>query len=179
MDERADQQPHRPTLASCHIPQAISLSPAPCRMIAVSVFDLDDGSHDVHWETVIGLLCVVETEYVKREPGDGIVKPGANHEEMIDRGWRSQHPHNWFPEVFPVVAGGEASDEYPLRVLHERTDSSNLSDYTILICTWPPEDDRDHAIMAGEKMRDGIESSNWAILPAPAGLAVNGEKGTP
>jgi hypothetical protein len=136
-------------------------------MIHVAVFT-NDGTHSVSWSQVVGTLCVVEAEYVKRIPDGGDTpSPGATHEEMIDRGWKSNHPYNWFPEVFPVVVGGNAEDEYPLRVLHPREECSNQVYSTILVCSWPPEEDRGRAIRAGlELVRHQGSRMNWADLPA-------------
>ena len=49
-----------------HIPKLISMSPAPCRMLLVEVLGNNEMTEfSVNWSDVVGVLCVVETEYLK------------------------------------------------------------------------------------------------------------------
>jgi hypothetical protein len=163
-----------------HIPNLIALAPAPCRMIQVVVdVSLDDDRKVfiVGWSPVVGVLCVVETEYAQRVHRDqGAPHPGATHAEMVDRGWKSCHPWNWFPEVWPVLADGNASDEFALRVAHKRLGPNHLYE-AIVPCTWPPEEDRENALRIGRELiqREG-ERANWVELTeneaSPSGTAL-------
>jgi hypothetical protein len=158
-----------------YIPQMVSMSPAPCRMIAVEVFREPEGAHFVRWNDVVGVLCVVETEYLKARNGNGrFSRPGANHEEMTDLGWQSNHPPNWFPSVWPVVAGGNANDEYGLRVLHDRL-SEGAMHSTVLVCHWPREEDEQNAIRAAKQMMDGFASGTWMGLASTTALLTEEE----
>jgi hypothetical protein len=157
--------------AECHIPTLISISLAPCRMISVEIFGDEDGGHWVKWTDVVGVLCIMETEYVKRyHAAESWPQPGATHQEMTDLGWRSNHPPNWFPVVWPVVAGANGGDEYGLRVLHERFGGDAVFS-TVVACTWEPSEDRTHAIrLAQEMLRTrgsgmGCSMGNCADLP--------------
>jgi hypothetical protein len=52
--------------------------------------------------------------------------------------------------VWPVIADGNAPDEYPLRVWHERNRLSNANYSAIVPCTWPPAEDEANAIRIGK-----------------------------
>jgi hypothetical protein len=163
-----EQSRPRPRVEYAHLARHISLAPAPGRMLNVSVHADGEGGREVRWERVIGMLCLVETEYLKKVPAGGdSPSPGATHEDMIDRGWKGVHPSNWFPEVWPVVAGGNASDEPSIRVLNSRWDDDSIYSM-ILVCDWPPEEDRDRAIAAGLELARHGNAPNWAKLPGPS-----------
>jgi hypothetical protein len=139
-------------------------------MLHVAVYSDDIAGHHVRWNEVVGVLCAAETEYLHGvTEGADTPNPGATHDEMIDRGWKSNQPLSWFPAMWPVLAAGYDTDESPLYVFDERHAPSNLTYSTILICTWPVEEDRDRAIAAGrELIRAQGESKNWAfIAPVP------------
>src|SRR5262249_37546943 len=76
----------------------------------------------VTWAHIVGVLCVVETEYYQMV-GENERSPaiGTTHEEMVDHGWEPNHPRNWVPEVWPVLADGNDAFESGLRVAHERS----------------------------------------------------------
>jgi hypothetical protein len=109
----------------------------------------DGGGWDVCWSQVVGVVTVVEDRYVRVRDDDHAPVAGVNHAEMVELGWRSDHPRGWFPEVWPVVADGNGLSESPLRVLHDRWEETNLVHQAVVPCTWPPQDDRDHAIEIG------------------------------
>ena len=149
------------------LPGRVSIAPVPCRMIAVQVFEADP--YAVSWCDVIGFLCPEEMEYVKRDTGDSSRK-GATHEEMLDLGWRAAPPWNWSPDLWPVVAGGNADDEYPIRPLCERTRAANQLYETVVACTWPPADDPGQALrIAKELVRRKGDASRWVDFDAPGG----------
>jgi hypothetical protein len=155
--------------AESHIPTMISMAPAPCRMIRVEVYaNVDAESREVFsvsWARVIGVLCVVETEYVKTYDGN-YPKTGATHEDMIELGWRANHPPNWFPVVWPVVADGNGNDEYPIRVCHERNAIDNALYQAVVPCDWPPEQDQENAVRIGmELVKRKGERGNWVDVP--------------
>jgi hypothetical protein len=154
-----------------HIPRMISMSPAPCRMIQIDVYECEyeDGSgrgHAVSWSHVVGVLCIVETEYAKiANRGQDYPSPGATDAEMTDKGWTSCHPPNWFPVVWPVLADGNSEDEYPLRVWHERNRTSNAIHHAIVPCFWPPEQDQENAVRIGKELIEKQGSrSPWAEI---------------
>jgi hypothetical protein len=156
--------PKRRESEHAHLPLSVSLAPAPCRMIAIEVYD-DDGAHHVHWEPVIGLLCMVEAAYSAWVNPAEDRKRGVTHQEMIENGWRS----NWdviFPEVFPVVASRWPSDLGEIRVLHQRDDASNLTYRAIVPCTWSPDQDQENAVRIGRELvkRKGI-IGDWIEIP--------------
>jgi hypothetical protein len=136
-------------------------------MIQVEVFVNEKEGRKVYsvsWAAVVGVLCVVETRYEKQYDGE-FPQPGATHEEMIEGDWYSDHPPNWLPEVWPVLAGSHIDDEYPLRVWHERHCAFNLLSHTIVPCDWPPAEDRENAVRIGKELikRKGSRY-NWVDL---------------
>jgi hypothetical protein len=140
--------------------------------IEVSVNLCDDEEEElyIYWSPVVGVLCVVETEYAQAYfGGHKIPRPGATHQEMIDMGWHSCHPWNWFPIVWPVLADGNADDEYPLRVDHERLEVAGVLYKAIVPATWPPEQDRENAIRIGRELFKNKGSRvNFAHVKAKA-----------
>jgi hypothetical protein len=153
---------HRPSV-SARLPLAVSLAPAPCRMLAVEVYEVD-GKHAVCWEPVIGLLCIVEVTYLAPvNPGQDR-KPGKTHEEMIENGWRT----DWgelHPEVVPVVASSTPDETGDIRVLDSREDMSDLVHRMIVPCTWEPRHDEANAVRIGKELikREG-SIGNWVEL---------------
>lgn len=153
-----------------HLAQMVSLAPAPCRLIQVEVFDQrgDDGPRfSVGWTEVVGLLCLVETEYVQRRiPGEDYPRPGVTHKEMMELGWKASYPGNRLPMVWPVLVGSNDVSEYSLRVAHERDAVSNVRYSTIVRADWPASEDRDNATRVGrELIKSEGNRMNWADLP--------------
>jgi hypothetical protein len=139
-------------------------------MICVEVYEDKESKsgHAVSWSHVVGVLCLVETEYSKTvNPGQDSPQPGATEAEMEEGGWRSDHPYNWVPGVWPVLADGNADDEYPLRVWHTRDHARNLAQQAVVPCFWPPEQDQENAIRIGKELIEkGGNRSNWTEIPA-------------
>lgn len=130
------------------IPNMVSLSPAPCRMIAVEVFEHEGDKHTVDWSAVVGFLCVIRTRYMARSTAV-VPEAGANHDEMEDRGWESVGGPEY--DVFPVVTGGEFG---LISVLNgDSLDSCNNRLYRCVVpCNWPQDEDRENAIRIGNQM---------------------------
>jgi hypothetical protein len=165
--------PHRGTKDRtewAHLPVSVTVTPAPARMIFVQVYKNDDGSFAASWAPVVGLLCVVENEYMKRVgPNQDSPKGGATHEEMIELGWRRFLTHDWIPEIWPVVVGNNDSSESSIRVAHPRLGCSNCAHETVALCTWPPEEDAENAKRIGhELLESNGDRTNWIELtPRP------------
>jgi hypothetical protein len=161
-----------PTSRTNHaqLPKLISLAPAPCRLIQVDVFKHDPPESprfSVGWLEVVGILCLIETEYSKRT-GASQDSPhsGVTHKEMLELGWQASGFGNQRPTVWPVFAGGNDSSEYGLRVGHERDAISNVRYSTIVRAGWPASEDRENAIKVGrELIKSDGNMMNWADLP--------------
>ena len=155
----------RQSPADVHIPQIMTMAPVPCRMIYIQVHQYsleehEDGSLEIYektgkiggfyvtWVEVIGCLCIAETRYLHTSNTKS-PKPGATHEEMMEAGWRTDHPNNWIPLVWPVVAGSNDPFDYPLRVLHERHGNMGAEYSTVVPAQWPQCEDKENAIRIG------------------------------
>lgn len=161
MSARADE---------AHLAQMISLAPAPCRLLQVEVFENEGESgprFSVGWIEVVGLLCLVETEYVQRRlPGEDYPRCGVTHKEMSELGWKASYPGNRLPIVWPVLLGGNDNSEYALRIAHERDAVSNVRYSAIVRADWAETEDRDNAVRIGKELvaKEG-NRMNWADLP--------------
>jgi len=147
------------------IPSLISLSPPPGRMIVVEVFqDVDKTKHSVGWSDVIGLLCVLKTDYSKKREGTRTPShTEVNHEEMMEQGWFTEwHPYY---AVYPVALGGEY---HLLSVLDGGVldECGNRVGRRVVACHWAPEDDRSNAIRIGKDIVANRHSdgTGWADL---------------
>lgn len=131
------------------VPNLVSMSPAPCRMIGVEVFKDDDGTHGVCWSHVIGFLCVVETIYSKPSESGKYSTGGANHAEMEELGWYTDDVPNY--EVYPVIIERDCG---PVRIWNKDAldDCDNRVARSLEVCHWPPEKDRENAIRIGKEL---------------------------
>jgi hypothetical protein len=127
----------------------------------------DGGQWGVSWAEVAGVIALDEVEYTRRagEKNTRMERPGATHEEMVELGWQSQWYPAVLPDLHPILIGGNASDEFPVRIDHERGLACSASYSTIVRCTWPPEEDKANAIRIGQELVDNDGNAlNWEVL---------------
>ncbi len=118
--------------------QAISIAPAPCRMIRIEVYDDIDKAKElwgIAWSHVIGIAC-----------GRMRGIPGS-------------------VDVWPVLAGSHPEDG-ELCVADDNHDCANVKYKAVVPCFWPPEEDRLNATRIGKELieKDG-EIGNWVSMP--------------
>jgi hypothetical protein len=148
----------------------ISMSPAPCRMIAVEVYRMTRGDHHVRWTPVVGILSIVETGYIKDGRPEDNPDPPATHEGLVEDGY---NPDLQMIGLRPIAVDGEYTllDLGPL-------DEHNLVKRAIVPCHWPPDRDREEAVRIGrELLADTYWQGRWAPLDPP--VATPGKGATP
>jgi hypothetical protein len=135
-------------------------------MIQVEVFDQKDGTWSAAWTQVGGFVAVVEDEYTRRRTRahEG-PKLGSTPQEMEALGWIALRPDEDIVEIWPILVGGQYNDEYPLRVERPRDEAANLKYSTVAPCSWPLEQDREHAERIARELiaREG-NMTNWIDL---------------
>lgn len=151
------------------IPNLISMSAPPCRMIGIEVYENEDGTHWVEWNPVVGFLCETSTGYSKNVVQGRYSAVGSNHKAMTDLGWSSDEvPTN---DIFPIVA---PRDELNLLEIWDGgflDHCENRVRRTLEVCNWPPEQDRQNAIRIGRELLNYESAVRSAPLDEPTPTA--------
>jgi hypothetical protein len=139
----------KPVWSRASLYGSMAMLPVPGRMIVVRV-PKDSDRREVSWRPVVGLVAYNHILYRKElPPGQDREIPPGSHEELVEDGYQSRHTG---VEIHPVCyepgMGFVEVDGYAWEEDEEVRQ-------TVVACTWPPEQDRAHAIRIGRALLAG------------------------